>query len=60
MSKWQCFDCGKTFDRFQVIHDSVRSWDGSYDDQYVCPYCGSENTYLLKGNEVQIKEIEAI
>ena len=25
----------------------------------ICPYCKSENTYLLVGNEVQIKEIEA-
>ena len=25
----------------------------------ICPYCGSENTYLLKGNEFIIKEIEA-
>ena len=23
----------------------------------ICPYCGSEHTYLLRGNEVQIKEI---
>ena len=23
-----------------------------------CPHCGSENTYLLRGNEVEIKEIE--
>ncbi len=23
-----------------------------------CPACGSENTFLLKGNEVEIKEIE--
>lgn len=23
-----------------------------------CPQCGSEKTYLLKGNEVEIKEIE--
>ena len=23
----------------------------------VCPYCGSENTYLLQGNEFIIKEI---
>ena len=22
-----------------------------------CPYCGSENTFLLRGNEVEIKEI---
>lgn len=25
----------------------------------VCPYCGSGNTYLLEGNEFNIKEIEA-
>ena len=25
----------------------------------ICPYCKSENTYLIQGNEVQIKEIEA-
>lgn len=24
-----------------------------------CPYCSSGNTYLLRGNEFQIKEIEA-
>ena len=24
----------------------------------VCPYCKSENTYLLQGNEVEIKEIQ--
>ena len=24
-----------------------------------CPHCGSEHTYLVVGNEVQIKEIEA-
>ena len=25
----------------------------------ICPYCGSEHTYLLTGNECNIKEIEA-
>ncbi|MGN0570032.1 MAG: hydrogenase maturation nickel metallochaperone HypA [Candidatus Fimenecus sp.] len=25
----------------------------------ICPYCSSENTYLLTGNEINIKEIEA-
>lgn len=25
----------------------------------ICPYCESEKTYLLKGNEINIKEIEA-
>ena len=24
-----------------------------------CPHCGSGNTYLLRGNEINIKEIEA-
>ena len=24
----------------------------------ICPYCGSEHTYLVQGNEHQIKEIE--
>ncbi len=24
----------------------------------ICPYCGSENTYLVTGNELIIKEIE--
>ena len=26
----------------------------------ICPYCGSEHTYLLTGNEYNIKEIEAM
>lgn len=25
----------------------------------ICPYCHSENTYLVRGNEVEIKEILA-
>ena len=25
----------------------------------ICPYCQSEKTYLLSGNEIMIKEIEA-
>ena len=25
-----------------------------------CPHCGSENTYLLQGNEIYIKQIEAV
>ena len=24
----------------------------------ICPYCGSEHTYLIQGNEHEIKEIE--
>ena len=26
----------------------------------ICPHCGSEKTWLLKGNELNIKEIEVI
>lgn len=26
----------------------------------ICPYCGSEKTWLLRGNELNIKEIEVI
>ena len=26
----------------------------------ICPYCGSERTWLLKGNELNIKEVEVI
>ena len=25
-----------------------------------CPYCGSEETWLIRGDEINIKEIEAI
>jgi hydrogenase nickel incorporation protein HypA/HybF len=26
----------------------------------ICPHCGSERTYLLRGNEINIKEIEVV
>ncbi len=40
-----CEDCQRTYDT--VEHGKT------------CPHCGSGNTYLLRGNEVLIKEIEA-
>ncbi|MBQ9517302.1 MAG: hydrogenase maturation nickel metallochaperone HypA [Eubacterium sp.] len=40
-----CEDCGKTYETVKYAK--------------ICPYCQSENTYLIQGNEVQIKEIEA-
>lgn len=40
-----CEDCGKTYDT--VEHGKT------------CPHCGSGRTYLLQGNQVMIKEIEA-
>ena len=38
-----CEDCEKTYD--------------TVPQGRICPHCGSEHTYLLTGNEVNIKEI---
>ncbi len=40
-----CEDCGETY--------------STLDYKNSCPYCGSEKTYLLTGNEFNSKEIEA-
>ena len=40
----RCGDCG-------VEYETVRYGK-------TCPHCNSENTWLLQGNEVEIKEIE--
>lgn len=40
-----CEDCGKTY--------------GTVEHGKICPYCTSPNTYLVSGNEFNIKEIEA-
>ena len=39
-----CDSCGKEY--------------GKKKKKKTCPHCGSENTWLLRGNEVEIKEIE--
>ena len=41
-----CKDCEKTFSTTK--------------NGKKCPHCGSENTYLVTGNEVNIKDIEVI
>lgn len=41
-----CEDCQRTYETVKYAK--------------ICPYCNSENTYLIEGNGVQIKEIEAI
>ena len=41
-----CTDCGQEYSTVKYAK--------------VCPRCGSENTYLLRGNEYAIKEIEAM
>ena len=40
-----CEACGRTY--------------GTVEHGKICPFCGSERTYLLQGQEVNIKEIEA-
>ena len=32
---------------------------GTLEHGKICPHCGSDKTWLLRGNEVEIKEIEA-
>lgn len=41
-----CQDCKKTYDTLTY--------------KKICPYCGSGNTFLVTGNEYNIKEIEAM
>jgi hydrogenase nickel incorporation protein HypA/HybF len=40
-----CDDCGKTY--------------GTVEHGRICPFCSSENTHLVSGNDIMIKEIEA-
>ena len=41
-----CQDCKKTYSTMQY--------------KKICPHCGSGNTFLITGNEYNIKEIEAL
>ena len=41
-----CQSCGKTYPTVQYAK--------------ICPHCGSDNTFLVTGNEYVIKEIEAM
>ncbi len=41
-----CTHCGKTYETVRYAK--------------ICPHCGSDQTYLIKGNEKIIKEIEAV
>ena len=43
-ARTHCDDCGADYGT--VAHGKI------------CPHCGSANTWLLQGNEVEIKEIE--
>ncbi len=41
-----CQSCGETYPTLQYAK--------------ICPHCGSDNTFLITGNEYNIKEIEAM
>ncbi len=41
-----CQNCGKTYPTLEYAK--------------ICPHCGSDNTFLVTGNEYMIKEIEAM
>ena len=41
-----CQNCGKTYPTLEFAK--------------ICPHCGSDNTFLVTGNEYMIKEIEAM
>jgi len=43
-AKSYCSDCKKTYKTTEYARQ--------------CPYCGSSNTYLVTGNEINIKNIE--
>ncbi len=38
--------------------EDCQSEFGTVENGKICPHCGSENTYLLQGNEFLIKEIQ--
>ena len=66
--KWACKKSELMIES-ELVHETIKAvtlcddCKGEYETvKYakICPYCGSENTYLLTGNEVQIKEIEAV
>lgn len=40
-------------------YDDCKSEYNTIEHGKICPNCGSEHTYLLKGNEFMIKEIAA-
>ncbi len=65
--KWAC-SRSELMDGCELVHETIKAVTYCEDCQKtyetvkyakICPYCKSENTYLIKGNEVQIKEIEA-
>lgn len=48
----------ETFPAITYCEDCRQTY-GTVEHGRICPYCKSEHTYLLQGNETNIKEIEA-
>ena len=64
--KWNCKrnemlpDCELVIERIPAVtfcQDCEKNYP-TVEFGKICPNCGSENTYLITGNEVNIKEIE--
>ena len=55
-------DAGVRIERIPAVTycEDCKKEYGTLEHGRVCPYCSSEHTYLLRGNEIIIKEIEAI
>ena len=53
-------DCELLIERIDAITlcESCNKTYSTVEHGKICPYCGSEETYLLRGNEFNIKEIE--
>lgn len=49
----------ETLPALTVCNSCSRTY-GTVEHGRICPYCGSEETELLKGREMSIKEIEAM
>ncbi len=64
--KWKCSKSEKMKGCELVIEtipavtfcEECKQTYGTVEYGKICPYCGSEHTYLVQGNEHQIKEIE--
>lgn len=63
--KWNCkrvpllTDCELVFETIKAVtycEDCQREYP-TVEYGKICPHCGSEKTYLIRGNEVNIKEI---
>ena len=56
----QLVDCWNWARKKEAVTEHAKDCKGQYrtiDYGKKCPYCHSEHTYLLKGNEFNIKEI---